>query len=108
MGSAASQPVPTSEKCYATAAPARRPERSAADLLASLSLRDGKAAPSAVVTLNTVAAWEEAFESKEKNRVAQTFLHKADFTQALVSRQAVVNDLQSESSLPPARGRRLG
>ncbi|ORY70780.1 peptidase C1B, bleomycin hydrolase [Leucosporidium creatinivorum] len=92
MGSAASQPQPLSEKSYT--APARREPASAADLLASLSLRNGKAPASPAVTSDNISSWADAFEKNPKNKFAQTVVHKQDFLSALVSRKTLVNDQQ--------------
>lgn len=83
-----------SEK-YASASsgpsPARR-DRSAQELLASLSLGTGKAAPSATLSPDSIAKWDKSFEANPKHRLAQTVLCKADFTQALTSRKAVIDN----------------
>jgi len=84
----ASAAASLSEK-YPSLAPSARRERSAQQLLAQLSIT-GKAAPSASLTTDNLADWQSAFESSPKNRLAQTVLHKADFTQALTSRAAVI------------------
>lgn len=95
MGSAASQPQPLSEKSC-TYSPATPREPTAADLLAALSLSNGKAPASPAVTTDNVAAWADAFDKNPKNKFAQTVVHKQDFLSALVSRQTLVNDQQGE------------
>lgn len=90
MGSSTSTPVPLTDKSSYSARP-RDP--SAADWLAALSLRStGKA--TAAVSTSSLKDWETAVESDPTHRLAAVLLHKADFTQALVSRKTVVADTQ--------------
>lgn len=91
--------MPTNEKA-SYSAPPRDP--SAADLLAALSLRS-KSPAAAAVSTSSLKDWELAVESDPKHRLASVLLHKADFTQALVSRKAVVADTQGASRSTGAR-----
>ncbi|KAL8292863.1 hypothetical protein RQP46_000557 [Phenoliferia psychrophenolica] len=89
MGSSASTPVPVvSEKTTYT--PSRR-DRTAVELLASLSLR---AAPTSGVTLDQIAGFQRAFESDPKAKLAATVLHKGDFLAALTNRATAISDQQ--------------
>ncbi|GAA6046938.1 hypothetical protein JCM3770_003439 [Rhodotorula araucariae] len=91
MGSASSTPVShstVSEK-YAAATCDRSP--SAADLLARLSLRASSGTSpraSSGITSDNIAAWEDAFASNPKHRLASTVLSKANLTETLVRRDA--------------------
>lgn len=109
MGATASTPAtppPFSEKSqsYSHASSNTSSPASAADLLASLSLRaqsqrGGKASPaSATITSDSLASWEQQFASNPKHKLASTVLSKTNFSEALVSREAQRKDLQVSSS----------
>ncbi|KAM0790648.1 hypothetical protein ACM66B_004508 [Microbotryomycetes sp. NB124-2] len=68
-----------------------RHDMTAADLLASLSLKDGGKAPAmAAVTLDQIADWDKQALATPQARLAQTTLHKADILTSMVNRQATV------------------
>ncbi|GAA6038351.1 hypothetical protein JCM8097_007604 [Rhodosporidiobolus ruineniae] len=113
MGSASSTPaappaysekaVHASSASSASSRRARDPTSSAAaDLLAQLSLRAGagagagsKASPAAPsVTAENLAAWEDAFASEPKHRLASTVLSKSNFPEVLTRRDAQRKDQQ--------------
>ncbi|BGP18568.1 bleomycin hydrolase [Rhodosporidiobolus nylandii] len=99
MGSAQSisaAPPAYSEKSQHASANSRdRSSPSAADLLAQLSLRGSSSSPAdATVTGENLDAWDDAFASNPKHRLASTVLSKSNFTEALVSRAAQRKDQQ--------------
>ena len=75
------------------AAPTTKRDRTAVELLASLSLRS---APTAGVSFDQIAKFQAAFESDPKAQLAATVLSKGDILSALTSRQCAIQDQQGE------------
>ncbi|GAA6000692.1 C1 family peptidase [Rhodotorula paludigena] len=97
MGNTTSSQTPSYSEKYSAASDERRTASSsaAADLLAQLSLREGRpsrAAPG--ITTDNLSAWEDAFASNPKHRLASTVLSKGSLTETLVRREAQREDKQ--------------
>lgn len=97
MGNTTSAQTPSYSEKYSAASDERRTASSsaAADLLAQLSLREGRpsrAAPG--ITTDNLSAWEDAFASNPKHRLASTVLSKGSLTETLVRREAQREDKQ--------------